>query len=339
MACKDQIVSIAHDPRQPMATTPLPAPLVHPLLACSGGNRFLFGYSGAFPDEHSARLIELVEVMAARDQSLRSGKGRLAFILVEAYQNIIRHQAISATADPWGAARPMFLIQDQQGMQVMTTRNAVSHKQAEALRTQLAELVRMEDAALKELLLQGIQRPSTTGVRGAGLGLIGMLRRTGEKPTWTFAPVDKEHQAFSLHWALDHWPKATTTGGEMLLDLPAWMSEHRVQLCYAGPWTADLGTVLLRLAGAEWPHSPAGPDGHDQRLQQLAEAVLPVFSGSGQLAVALHGGSPMRLTVGGLVAHDVPARWQGRWEQAEWTLGPAMPEPGGGVLASVSFPW
>lgn len=322
-----------------MAPLPIPAALVHSLLACVGGPRILFGYSGAFPDEHSARLIEMVEVMAAQDQSLRSGKGRLAFILVEAYQNIIRHQAISATADPWGPGRPMFLIQDQQGMHVMTTRNMVSHGQAEDLKTRLAELVRMEDAALKELLLQGIQRPSATGVRGAGLGLIGMLRRTGVKPTWTFAPLDSEHQAFSLHWALDQWPKATTTGGEMLLDLPAWMREHRVQLCYAGPWTADLGTVLLRMARAEWPRSPAGPDGHDQWLQQLAEVVLPVFSGSGLLAIALHGGNPLRLTVGGYVAHDVPARWQGRWEQAEWTLGSAMPEPGEGVLASVSFPW
>src|SRR5690606_36999047 len=75
------------------AQYPMDIRLARSLIATLGDDRCIFGYSGRFPDEHSPRLIELGESIHCSCGGPPSSKGRLGYVMVEAYQNMVRHQA------------------------------------------------------------------------------------------------------------------------------------------------------------------------------------------------------------------------------------------------------
>ena len=60
---------------------------VHTLYESLVGDKPAFLFSGEFNDEHSARLIKLGEEMLESEDAPRNLRGRLAFVLVEAYRD------------------------------------------------------------------------------------------------------------------------------------------------------------------------------------------------------------------------------------------------------------
>ena len=311
--------------------------LLRGLFAAMDPAGHLFGYSGRFPDEHSARLIELGEVVAERHVAQRNGKARLGYIFVEAYQNIFRHRAVAGADAPTSGERSVFMFLDHCGEQVLITRNAVTGNQAAMLNDRLTALLAMDPAALKELNKVGIQRPSTPGVRGAGLGLIGMLRRTGTKPRWNFTPTSSGQQLFTLQWYLDQQAAPGDRPAEAATDVYTWMALNAVHFVHAGAWSENIGRLLRRLLETEWP--AAAPAGRHGQWDRLASVDLPRFMKDRPVAVVVHGEDAVQLTIGGYMHKDAALATRADAAEGVWWLDPSGPDDAGRWLMGATVPW
>lgn len=170
----------------------------HSLFQALHGDRFAFGYSGAFHDEHTARLIALGEAALEGHDQGANARGRLAFVMVEAYQNIIRHRADVPTSMAGGDGRSLFLLRCQEAGQQVIAFNAMGKDEVEGLRAALARLNGMDRSQLKQLFLAGLQRTGDGRARGAGLGLIEMARRSGSELGYQLQGLDTDHELFVL---------------------------------------------------------------------------------------------------------------------------------------------
>ena len=158
----------------------------------------MFAYSGAFHDEHTGRLIALGEA-AVNGDARNTTRGRLAFIMVEAYQNILRHRAALPPQVERGEGRSLFLLRcGLGGDQVVVAVNPVKKSDVVGLRSALHRLHGMDPSQLKNLFLSGLQHTADQPRRGAGLGLIEMARRSGSDLGYTLRGLGPEHELFIL---------------------------------------------------------------------------------------------------------------------------------------------
>lgn len=173
--------------------------IAHSLYQALRGDRSVFAYSGAFHDEHTARLIALGEAAAEGGDGRGTSRGRLAFIMVEAYQNIIRHRAVLPPQVERGEGRSMFLLRcGADSQQVVVAVNPVKKSDVTGLRSTLHRLHGMDPAQLKNLFLSGLQNTADQPRRGAGLGLIEMARRSGSDLGYTLRGLGEDHELFIL---------------------------------------------------------------------------------------------------------------------------------------------
>ncbi|MCB0764540.1 MAG: hypothetical protein KDB84_07545, partial [Flavobacteriales bacterium] len=144
---------------------------VHTLYDALAGGGTVFLYSGSFHDEHTVHLISLGEQMVAGTDMERSMRNKLGFIMVESYQNIIRHRAQLGHALETGAGRSVFLVRERNAMFEVVAINAIPDDEAQELRSILARIDGHDQKQLKEMFLRALQSGKTTERGGAGLGL------------------------------------------------------------------------------------------------------------------------------------------------------------------------
>jgi hypothetical protein len=94
--------------------------------------------------------------------------------------------------------------------------NPVSNAEAEHVVEQLNGLEQLIPEQLKERYLESLKSDSRTERGGAGLGLIEMARRSGNALRHHLAPIDPEHQLFSLQVVLE--PADTVSRSWTLLE-------------------------------------------------------------------------------------------------------------------------
>lgn len=205
-----------------------------------------FGYSGVFRDDHTARLIALGSSALALQGIEGQVHGKLAFIMVEAYQNIIRHRPSLAAGPLEGPGRSIFLLRCQERVQHVLATNPVRREVVPALEATLRDLDGLDRESLKGLFLSGLQKAADPQRRGAGLGFIEMTRRSGNPLEHRFDPVDASHMRFSLAVKLGTAPQATP-----VIDQMPWITssviEHDIRFFQSGVRTSATEEAMLRL--------------------------------------------------------------------------------------------
>lgn len=157
------------------------------------GARFAFLYRGSFNEGLAPELIVMGEAAAHQAERGRTHSQRLAFIMVEAFQNITRHRSDAADSASFFALRANALGED-----VMAV-NPVRADEVEALEHAIARLDGTGRSHLKSLFLDRLRDGGRSARGGAGLGLIEMARRSGNGLRHRVLPLEKGHALFALH--------------------------------------------------------------------------------------------------------------------------------------------
>lgn len=224
--------------------------------------RFALLYSGRFPDSHTASLINLAEEAGAQAGADKGLRTRLAFVLVEAYQNIIRHRSLD---DP-DTGRSLLLLRISPGQQEVLTMNPVAIAERTALEKRLADLEGMDAHALRHRSREHLSQGARTQRGGAGLGLLGMARRAKVPLAHTFVPIDDQHMRFTLHVRPAGEELPNPSRSELLFRLAC---ESRLILACTLPVDAAIGTLLHRLVRAEVEGAHAPSDEAEKVLSHL----------------------------------------------------------------------
>jgi hypothetical protein len=249
----------------------------HPLIRlfeALAPERFALLYGGTFPDEHTARFIGIGEEVLDHDGAEKGIRTRTAFVLVEAYQNVVRHRPGD------GSARgcSFFFLHGANSTEVVTV-NPVAEADLPDLRIALERVEGRTTEELKSLFLGSLQRGEQTKRGGAGLGLIEMARRSGHGLRHAFWPTTTHGQRFAL--------RVRTGGGAEIgwnedrpRTLDAWMASSGCVLLCAGSPSAAIMDMLLRVVGAE------GTLGGDD-LERVGMAAIELITALGPAAAPI----------------------------------------------------
>src|SRR5436190_17895600 len=171
---------------------------VHTLYDVLAGDRFCFLYIGRFHDEHTASLITLGEESLNEARTARAYRQRLSYVMVEAYQNIVRHRAALPLELERGTGRSLFVLRSHATGDEIIAMDPITEAEVPGLRANLDSIGGLDLRQLKELFLRGLQDGARSQRGGAGLGLIEMARRSGHHLRHALYPINAEHQLFAL---------------------------------------------------------------------------------------------------------------------------------------------
>ena len=181
-------------PRSPFS--PVLSEFTGGLLRAFAGDRFVFGYSASFGDELTARLLDLSDAVLEHIGEAKSNRRKVAFLLVEAYQNIIRHRADLPTHIDRGEGRSFFCFRANPEGQDLVAINGVRKRAVEDIVRQLDAVRGLDHAELKNISMRMLQAPSES--RGAGVGFIEMTRRSGNDLGHMLRGLGPDHDLFAL---------------------------------------------------------------------------------------------------------------------------------------------
>lgn len=151
-----------------------------------------YGFRGVFTREVSDGLIEFARSILKWEDVTKKLKKRVVYILVECVQNISRHQEMpGSSAD---AKDGIFLIQTIGDVYNISQGNIIMNDQVPALEDRLASLNRMGPEELKDQYANVLSGSGFSEKGGAGLGLIEIARKSGNRIRYRFS---RENPAYS----------------------------------------------------------------------------------------------------------------------------------------------
>lgn len=154
-------------------------------------------YRGIFTANITDNILALAESNLVHKEDPRELRRKVYNVMVEGLQNITKHQADIEVdvKNNYG----VFVLKKENFKYFITTGNLIENNLIEKLTKQIDQVNSMDIAELKayhrEVLLHG--KISNKG--GAGLGLIDMARKSGNKLLYAFEKVDEKFSYFYLH--------------------------------------------------------------------------------------------------------------------------------------------
>ena len=152
-------------------------------------------YKGPLSHETMKFFTKMAEEkisVRCRDLSVRR---KIFHVMVEMLQNITRH---SADYDEAGSGNGIFVIGERKDYYYIITGNVVKSSVVRDLEDNIEMLNEMDREALNDLHKKQIKLGEISLKGGAGLGLIDIIRKTGEKYAYQFLRLDENYHFFVL---------------------------------------------------------------------------------------------------------------------------------------------
>lgn len=210
-------------------------------------------YRGRFTQDITDNILALTENKLEKEEQSSKIKKRVYSILVECLQNITRHQddAGNDMSDSLG----LFVIQKQEDKYFITTGNMVMNKNIEYIKNLIETINSLEKEELKNYYKMVLEDGSLSAKGGAGLGLIDMARKSGNKLLYQFRTVNDEMSFFYLHTipSLELQPEITfetDKGLNNIIEIHNILNLNNILLVSNGPFNQEsLMSLLASLEG------------------------------------------------------------------------------------------
>ncbi len=158
-------------------------------------------YNGSFSQAITDDILSLAETNM--DQIGESSKiqKRVYFIMVESLQNITRHvetsdSKASVEVKEVEGVPSFFIIQRLNNEYIITSGNIIENTNVNELTSKLDKVNSLDPESLKNYSKQILETGELTNKGGAGLGLIEMARKSGNKLIFDFNPIDQNTSFF-----------------------------------------------------------------------------------------------------------------------------------------------
>jgi hypothetical protein len=167
------------------------------ISAQEGGRETLLSYTGNASDISISCLLELAEYKLGQQPVALNTRKKVFRILVEALQNLYHHVDELVPSQQESAIK-FTLEKDHSEYQVNTT-NTIKSTKIMALKQGIDKFNAMTMSELKQYYRNRLSKGHfINDGTGAGLGFADIIRRSGEKISYSFKPVNKDYSYFSL---------------------------------------------------------------------------------------------------------------------------------------------
>jgi Neuraminidase (sialidase) len=152
-------------------------------------------YKGPLNHETMKFFTRMAEEKISKRCNDASVKRKVFHVMVEMIQNITKH---SADYDDEGSGNGIFVIGERKEYYYVITANVVRSSIVRDLEDTIEKLNELDKDALNDLHKYQIKTGELTDKGGAGLGLIDIIRKTGEKYAYQFLRLDQNYHFFVL---------------------------------------------------------------------------------------------------------------------------------------------
>lgn len=153
-------------------------------------------YQGGFSQEITKAFVSLAEKNMDQAEEIRSVKRKVFNVMVECLQNIVKHS--NEMKDTPIGQNAIFLVGVDQVKYVISSGNIIYSENIPTLETLLNKINSLDKEGLKSYYKEVIKEGKLSEKGGAGLGLIDMARKSGEKLIYEFKTIDEQYAFFSL---------------------------------------------------------------------------------------------------------------------------------------------
>lgn len=157
-------------------------------------------YRGYFSDEVVSHILQIVErQLESSGENFRLRK-KAYNVMVEGLQNITRHQV----SKEYESKRDgIFCIRKQFNKYYISTGNQIQNEEVDNLKKMLDQLNKMDKLELKAYYQDLLNNGTFSKKGGAGIGLVDMARKSGQKLAYQFVDIDEESKFFFLKICLN----------------------------------------------------------------------------------------------------------------------------------------
>ncbi len=173
-----------------------PLKITYDLFKRVGSDDFEYIYRGSFSQNLTRKILALAESNLQKLVDKSSLQNRIYFIMVEGLQNVTRHQDVAddestTLVDDYSG---IFAIQKRGNRYLITTGNLIVNNKVDSLKQKLERVNSLDREELKQLHKEILSTGELSDKGGAGLGLIEMARKSGNKLLFDFEYID-------LYWS------------------------------------------------------------------------------------------------------------------------------------------
>ncbi len=155
---------------------------------------FMLCYCGSFSQTITKALLAMTEKKMDTDGTDKSIKKKVFNVMVECLQNIAKHGDSDEAVDK----DALFMIGRTGDDYVTYSGNMILREKVEGLRSKLMAINTMEKDEIKELYKTLIMAKGLSEKAGAGLGLIDIAKKSGNKLEFDFKDVRDDSCFFAL---------------------------------------------------------------------------------------------------------------------------------------------
>ena len=209
--------------------------------------RLMFVYRGVVTNENSIPLLMLLEKEMETSEFGFVGRKRLFMFVLESLQNVSRHSNGSAHS-----GMSLVVYSKHNGGYTVTTGNVIATSNIENLKKRLEEINNLQTGEIRNVYRQMLSSAEFSEKGGAGLGLIEMAKKTGNKLDYDFLTLDEEHSYFILSKTVDREGVGVHFGnnekpfqGKAIAQLERIMADNNIYLLWSGHITPDVGKEVI----------------------------------------------------------------------------------------------
>jgi hypothetical protein len=211
-------------------------------------------YQGVFSDELTEKILQLNEKGISASSKMGKIKNKVAFLLAECFQNIVRHEDKPEILNNTNNKPGMFMVRHVGSSYYVTSVNRIANNKVDGLKQKLHYLESLSLEELKKESLKQLANEEVSDKGGAGLGLLVMALKTNKQIQYDFEFLNYFLSLFFLQTKIDHPENMDDSyrPGLSLNDtkkLHHQMSEQGVILINKGDFSQE--TVLPLLAMIE----------------------------------------------------------------------------------------
>lgn len=209
--------------------------------------RLMFVYRGMVTNVNSLSLLMLLEKEMESSDFGFSARKRLFMFVLESLQNISRH----TSKNDYARMSVVAYSKTDTGYSVATG-NVMDAANVPDLRRRLRQINRLDPNDVRAVYRKMLDAAEFSNKGGAGLGLIEMAKKTGNKLDYDFLKLDERYYYYVLSKTVD----AAGTGsheaesgkkfsGRTVMSFEKLLAKHNVYMVWSNHITPDVGKEML----------------------------------------------------------------------------------------------
>ncbi len=241
-----------------------------------------FAYSGSFFDSMTHKIIDLTSHNIDSSGNFVKFKNKISFLMAECYQNIVRHGISTSQGISANEATSAFFARSRGNSFFITSANTVTNNNIADIQEKLDRVNSLNTDELRILQKQVLAKGKLSEKGGAGLGIIEMARRTGQKIEYCFVNINDSSSMFYLMLKLKTDDEISSTilsedNLKVMIQLHEMMMQNDMLILHKGDFSENSVLPVIQMIEKNLQKN-FDPQAGKQRLFNISVELLQNIS-------------------------------------------------------------